>query len=89
MTSIGSDLENVLVTEREHWDDGPPHELFKRLRSECPVHWTARITEYPEEAGLLVGHDGGRRPRRQPRLADLLVRARRHHAPSPASSRSS
>jgi cholest-4-en-3-one 26-monooxygenase len=39
------------VTERELWPDGPPHELFKRLRGECPVHWTSRITEYPEEAG--------------------------------------
>jgi cholest-4-en-3-one 26-monooxygenase len=44
-------LEGLLVTEREQWPDGPPHELFKRLRAECPVHWTARITEYPEEAG--------------------------------------
>jgi cholest-4-en-3-one 26-monooxygenase len=41
----------VLVTEREHWHDGPPHELFARLRAECPVHWTSHITEYPEEAG--------------------------------------
>jgi cytochrome P450 len=45
-------LEDVLVTEREHWQDGPPHELFRRLRAECPVHWSARITEYPEEAGF-------------------------------------
>ena len=52
MTSIGSNLENVLVTERELWLDGPPYELFKQLRSECPVHWTARITEFPEEAGF-------------------------------------
>ena len=44
-------LEHMLVTERELWPDGPPHELFKRMRAECPVHWTARITEYPEEAG--------------------------------------
>jgi cytochrome P450 len=51
MTSIKSDLEHVLVTEREEWLDGPPHELFKRLRRECPVHWTARITEYPDEGG--------------------------------------
>src|SRR5919197_944110 len=51
MTTIGSDLENLLVTERELWEDGPPHELFKRLRNECPVHWTARITEYPAEHG--------------------------------------
>jgi cytochrome P450 len=44
-------LEELLVTERELWQDGPPHEVFKRLRGECPVHWTARITEYPDEAG--------------------------------------
>jgi cytochrome P450 len=46
-----SRLDDVLVTEREQWPDGPPHELFRRLRTECPVHWTARITEYPDEAG--------------------------------------
>ena len=51
MTSIGSDLKNVLVTERELWSDGPPHALFRELRKGCPVHWTERITEYPEEAG--------------------------------------
>jgi cholest-4-en-3-one 26-monooxygenase len=45
-------VEDVLVTERELWQDGPPHELFKRLRGECPVHWTSRITEYPEEEGF-------------------------------------
>ncbi len=57
MTSTSSDLndvdlENVLVGERELWLDGPPHELFRRLRSECPVHWTARVSEYPNEAGF-------------------------------------
>jgi cholest-4-en-3-one 26-monooxygenase len=51
MAAVGSDLENVLVGEREHWQDGPPHELFRRLRGECPVHWTDRITEFPDEAG--------------------------------------
>jgi cytochrome P450 len=45
-------LEDVLVTERDQWEDGPPHELFARMRGECPVHWTPRITEYPEEAGF-------------------------------------
>src|SRR6266545_1917192 len=44
-------LDELLVTEREVWPDGPPHDLFKRLRSECPVHWTEKITEYPGEAG--------------------------------------
>ena len=44
-------VEELLVTEREEWLDGPPHELFKRLRGECPVHFTSRISEYPEEDG--------------------------------------
>ena len=51
MTNDQTPLEDVLVTEREQWEDGPPHELFGRMRGECPVHWTARITEYPQEAG--------------------------------------
>jgi cholest-4-en-3-one 26-monooxygenase len=52
MTSIGSDLKHVLVTERELWKNGPPHELFRELRGECPVHWTSKITEYPKEHGF-------------------------------------
>ena len=35
-----SPLEETLVTEREQWQDGPPHELFSKLRGQCPVHWT-------------------------------------------------
>ena len=50
--AIEESLDELLVTERKFWTDGPPHELFKHLRSECPVHWTARITEYPEEKGF-------------------------------------
>ncbi|HET6506806.1 MAG TPA: cytochrome P450 [Baekduia sp.] len=45
-------LAETLVTDREQWLDGPPHELFKRMRGECPVHWTSKISEYPEEAGF-------------------------------------
>jgi cytochrome P450 len=52
VTSTRSDLSQLLVTERELWPDGPPHELFAQLRAECPVHWTARVTEYPDEAGF-------------------------------------
>jgi cytochrome P450 len=51
MSSTKSDLDQVLVTDREHWLEGPPHELFGRLRGECPIHWTARVSEYPEEDG--------------------------------------
>jgi cytochrome P450 len=51
-TAIDGDVEDLLVTEREHWPDGPPHALFERLRGECPVHWTREITEFPESAGF-------------------------------------
>ncbi len=51
MASTKINLDDVLVTERELWLDGPPHELFRQMRSECPVHFTERITEYPNEAG--------------------------------------
>ncbi|MFI5010002.1 MAG: cytochrome P450 [Solirubrobacterales bacterium] len=46
------DIKDVLLTEREVWEAGVPHELFARMRSECPVHWTSQITEFPEEAGF-------------------------------------
>jgi cholest-4-en-3-one 26-monooxygenase len=46
------DLKQVELTEREHWENGPPHEVFKRMRGECPIHWTAGFEEFPEEAGF-------------------------------------
>jgi cytochrome P450 len=49
--ALEGDLDQVLVTERQLWVDGPPHQLFARLRNECPVHWTSRISEYPNEDG--------------------------------------
>src|SRR5919199_1222731 len=52
MATEQTDVKQILVTERGVWEDGPPYELFKRLRSECPVHWTPRITDYPDEAGF-------------------------------------
>jgi cytochrome P450 len=45
-------VEDELVLERKHWLDGPPLELFKRMRSECPVHWTSEVTEFPAAAGF-------------------------------------
>jgi cytochrome P450 len=50
--SAGGDVDEILVTERELWLEGPPYDTFKRLRHECPVHWTSRLTEFPEEAGF-------------------------------------
>jgi cholest-4-en-3-one 26-monooxygenase len=52
MDGSEGNLDGILVGDRERWEDGPPHELFKRMRSECPVHWSERITEYPEEDGF-------------------------------------
>ncbi|MDQ6816542.1 MAG: cytochrome P450 [Actinomycetota bacterium] len=51
MFSAVRSLPEELVTDRELWLRGPPHELFAKLRSECPIHWTSRIGEYPNEAG--------------------------------------
>ncbi len=46
------DVSRVRLGERPLWLDGPPHELFARLRAECPVHWTDKISEYPNEPGF-------------------------------------
>ena len=45
-------VEDELLLERKHWADGPPHELFKRMRGECPVHWTPKVTEFPDAKGF-------------------------------------
>lgn len=52
MSVDANPLDDLLVTEREHWQDGPPYETFKDLRQRCPIHWTAKITEYPDEEGF-------------------------------------
>jgi cytochrome P450 len=52
VSSTKSNLDQVRVGDREHWLDGPPHEVFARMRAECPVHWTSALTEYPNEAGF-------------------------------------
>jgi cholest-4-en-3-one 26-monooxygenase len=51
-TASDENLDEVLLIERERWPDGPPHELFKRMRGECPVHWTSHVPEFPESAGF-------------------------------------
>src|SRR4051812_46851084 len=54
------ELEQILVMERPLWLDGPPNELFKELPHGCPVHYTPKVTEYPEGKGfwsLTLGDD--------------------------------
>jgi cholest-4-en-3-one 26-monooxygenase len=50
-TAPDGNIKDVLLTEREHWPDGPPHALFKQMRQGCPIHWTSEITEFPDSAG--------------------------------------
>jgi len=45
-------VEDALVLNREHWVNGPPQELFKRMRGECPIHWTPEVTELPQAKGF-------------------------------------
>jgi cholest-4-en-3-one 26-monooxygenase len=52
VTTRPTSLDQVLVGDIENWEDGPPHELFKRMRSECPVHWSSQISQFPEEEGF-------------------------------------
>jgi cholest-4-en-3-one 26-monooxygenase len=46
------DIAAAQVLERVHWENGPPLELFKRMRSQCPVHWTSEVAEVPQAKGF-------------------------------------
>jgi cytochrome P450 len=45
-------LDGVNVCSGKHWRDGPPHELFAQLRSECPVHWSSGPSRFAGESGF-------------------------------------
>ena len=45
-------LDQVLLSDPELWQDGPPHALFVRMRRECPVHWTSKFEQFPDEEGF-------------------------------------
>jgi cholest-4-en-3-one 26-monooxygenase len=51
-TESQNDLKDVRVADPEHWREGAPLELFKQLRSECPVHWSSGMTSFPDEPGF-------------------------------------
>jgi cytochrome P450 len=52
MATTERDIEQVELTERELWVDGPPYETFKQMRGGCPIHWTESFEDFPEEAGF-------------------------------------
>jgi cytochrome P450 len=47
-----SDLSTVRDADPEHWREGPPLELFRELRSQCPVHWSSGMSSFPDEPGF-------------------------------------
>jgi cholest-4-en-3-one 26-monooxygenase len=47
-----SRLDDARVGDLEQWEAGPPHELFRDLRGQCPVHWTKGVTEFPNAPGF-------------------------------------
>jgi cholest-4-en-3-one 26-monooxygenase len=51
LDQVNSEIKEVLIGDREHWLEGPPHALFRQMRGECPVHWSPRFTEFPAEDG--------------------------------------
>jgi cytochrome P450 len=52
MATVERKIENVELSEAELWKQGPPYDLFKEMRAKCPVHWSGRIEQYPDEAGF-------------------------------------
>ncbi len=44
-------LDQIDVGNLDLWENGPPHDLFSRLRNEAPVHWSP-LAEYPHEGGF-------------------------------------
>jgi len=46
------DIKSLELTEPGLWTDGPPHEAFRQMRRECPIHWTESFELFPEEAGF-------------------------------------
>ena len=43
---------DLTLADFELWADGPPHQLFTKLRAQCPVHWSPNIPVLPEEEGF-------------------------------------
>ena len=51
-TTPAESLATLQVADQDLWLQGPPHEVFRELRSQCPVHWSAGISHSPGDAGF-------------------------------------
>lgn len=45
------DVKDIDLGNLELWEDGPPHEIFDRLRAEDPVHWSP-MAGWDDEPGF-------------------------------------
>ncbi len=53
MATVDRDIRSIELTEDELWQEGPPHEAFKRMRAECPIHRTEQFfADLPAEGGF-------------------------------------
>jgi len=50
--ALEAPIDELGVADDRWWTGGAPYDLFKRLRSECPVHWSGAISQFPEEEGF-------------------------------------
>src|SRR5438270_820767 len=41
--ALDLDLEGIDLSDPDAFRQGPPHELFARMRSEAPVHWNRSV----------------------------------------------
>lgn len=46
-----TDLSGLDVSDLDLWKNGPPHEVFSRLRSKEPLHWSP-LGDFPDEGGF-------------------------------------
>lgn len=51
LTAPASDLAEHDLGNLDLWQDGPPHELFARMRAMDGLHWSA-LDAFPEESGF-------------------------------------
>ena len=64
MTAERIPIEDVLIGDLEHWEDGPPHELFEQMRNAVPGPLDAADPDVPRGGRLLVDHHGPTTSRR-------------------------
>ena len=52
MAAVDRDIASLELARRELWTDGPPHDVFRDMRRECPIDWTESFGDFPDEAGF-------------------------------------